>query len=92
MRIIASTSLRGVSTRRGVMCAHQEGAYTNEPWHCEKRGPVSCVCGPRRCRALANSERATREGLILPLFPQMTDVDQDEVIDALAAAIELCAV
>jgi perosamine synthetase len=82
---------RGVSTRRGVMCAHQESAYATEPWHCEKRGPVSCVCGPGRCRALANSERATREGLILPLFPQMTDVDQDEVIDALSAAISLCA-
>jgi dTDP-4-amino-4,6-dideoxygalactose transaminase len=39
-----------------------------------------------------NSERATREGLILPLFPQMTDVDQDDVIDALSAAIGLCAI
>ncbi len=81
---------RGVSTRRGVMCAHQENAYAKEPWHCGERGPVSCVCGPRRCRALANSERATREGLILPLFPQMTDIDQDEVVDALAAAIGMC--
>jgi perosamine synthetase len=83
---------RGVSTRRGVMCAHQESAYASEPWHCEKRGLVPHVCGPRQCRTLANSERATREGLILPLFPQMTDVDQDEVIDALSAAIRLCAV
>jgi dTDP-4-amino-4,6-dideoxygalactose transaminase len=81
---------RGVSTRRGVMCAHQEGAYAKEPWHCGERGPVSCVCGPQRCRALANSERATRQGLILPLFPQMSDVDQDEVVDALAAAIGMC--
>jgi dTDP-4-amino-4,6-dideoxygalactose transaminase len=83
---------RGVSTRRGVMCAHQESAYASEPWHCEKRGLVAHVCGPRQCRTLLNSERATREGLILPLFPQMTDVDQDEVIDALSAAISLCAV
>ena len=74
------------------MCAHQEGAYATEPWHCEKRGVVSHICGPRQCHALARSERATREGLILPLFPQMTDVDQDEVIDALAAAISLCTV
>ncbi|NUR56097.1 MAG: DegT/DnrJ/EryC1/StrS family aminotransferase [Acidobacteria bacterium] len=83
---------RGISTRRGVMCAHQEAAYASEPWHCGDRGPVSCVCGPRRCRALAHSEQATREGLILPLFTQMTDVDQDEVVDALAAALSLCAV
>jgi perosamine synthetase len=92
-RAVMQTMLdRGVATRRGVMCAHQESAYATEPWHCEKRGPMSCVCGPRRCRALVNSERATRHGLILPLFPQMTDVDQDEVVDALAAAVALCAV
>jgi perosamine synthetase len=92
-RAVMQTMLdRGVATRRGVMCAHQEPAYAIEPWHCEKRGPMSCVCGPQRCRALVNSERATRHGLILPLFPQMTDVDQDEVVDALAAAVALCAV
>jgi perosamine synthetase len=83
---------RGVSTRRGVMCAHLESAYASEPWHCEKRGLVSHICGPRRCHTLAHSERATREGLILPLFPQMTEVDQDDVIEALSAAISLCAI
>ncbi len=92
-RAVMQTMLdRGISTRRGVMCAHQESAYASEPWHCGERGAVSCVCGPRRCRALARSEQATREGLILPLFTQMTDVDQDEVVDALAAALALCAV
>jgi dTDP-4-amino-4,6-dideoxygalactose transaminase len=69
---------QGISTRRGVMCAHRERAYAIERWRCA--GGTS---------PLAQSERATDEGLILPLYAQMTEAEQDEVIDALVAALPL---
>jgi dTDP-4-amino-4,6-dideoxygalactose transaminase len=63
----------GVATRRGVMCAHREAAYAAEPW---RIGPLG----------LAASEAAQDRTLILPLFHEMTEDDQDAVVDALRAA------
>jgi dTDP-4-amino-4,6-dideoxygalactose transaminase len=63
----------GVATRRGVMCAHREAAYAAEPW---RSGP----------RGLAVSEAAQDRALILPLFHEMTEGDQDTVVAALRAA------
>jgi dTDP-4-amino-4,6-dideoxygalactose transaminase len=63
----------GVSTRRGVMCAHREAAYAAEPW---RAGP----------HGLAASEAAQDRALILPLFHEMTEADQDAVVDALQSA------
>ena len=71
----------GISTRRGVMCSHRERAYAIEPWRC------AAGCSDSSCSHLLESERATDEGLILPLYVQMTDADQDAVIDALCAAL-----
>jgi dTDP-4-amino-4,6-dideoxygalactose transaminase len=62
----------GVATRRGVMCAHREDAYPAGTW----RAP-----GP-----LAESERIQDHGLALPLYPQMTDAEQDTVMATLRAA------
>jgi perosamine synthetase len=62
---------RGVSTRRGIMCAHREAAYAATP--------------PRQ--SLANSEAAQDHCIILPLYPQMTDEEQDTVITELRSAI-----
>ncbi|MBV8701947.1 DegT/DnrJ/EryC1/StrS family aminotransferase [Bradyrhizobium sp.] len=59
-----------VSTRRGIMCAHREKAYS----------------GMRHLHSLARSEEAQNRTVILPLYPQMTDTDQDRVVDALARA------
>jgi len=61
----------GVATRRGVMCAHLEAAYADR-------------CAP--C-ALPQSIRARDECLLLPLFPTMTEDDQEQVVSALRAAI-----
>jgi perosamine synthetase len=61
---------RGVGCRRGVMCAHLQPAYAAEPW--------------RRSGPLRESERATRETIILPLYPGMTDEEQQYVREALA--------
>jgi perosamine synthetase len=74
----------GVATRRGVMCAHREIAYGSGTWSC---GMASeCNCPPRTCTRLAVSEQAQDHALILPLFHQMTDAEQDKVVAVLRAA------
>jgi dTDP-4-amino-4,6-dideoxygalactose transaminase len=74
---------RGVATRRGVMCAHREPAYQVEPWSCGS-GPDACACEGGSCRRLAESEAAQDRCIILPLFHDMTDAEQEAVADALA--------
>jgi dTDP-4-amino-4,6-dideoxygalactose transaminase len=58
---------RKISTRRGIMNAHQERPYA--------------VAGPYHLPA---SESARDQVLLLPLFPSMTDDDQQYVIEQLA--------
>jgi perosamine synthetase len=62
----------GISTRRGVMNAHRERAYMDAP---------NRVAG-----ALTRSEHAQDTALILPLYHQMTEADQDRVVAALREA------
>jgi perosamine synthetase len=76
----------GVSSRRGVMCSHREPAYARESWSCGE-GPGPCGCPVGQCRRLVESERAQDETILLPLFPQMTEEDQDRVVQCLARAI-----
>ena len=73
----------GVATRRGIMCAHREPAYANPAsWRCAE---VQCM--PRRhCPNLTESEKAQDHGIILPLFSQMTEQQQERVAAALRAA------
>ena len=59
----------GIATRRGVMAIHQEPAYA---------GPCASRPAPHRGRRRATS-------LMLPLFPGLSDEQQDYVIDRLAA-------
>jgi len=63
---------RGVATRRGVMCAHREGAYAD---------------GSRSWQ-LAESERAQDHSIILPLYHEMSPDDQDYVVQLLKKACE----
>ncbi len=58
---------RGISTRRGIMTIHREPAYADMCAHVE----------------LPITERASDETLLIPLYPQMTDDEQDAVIRAL---------
>jgi len=60
----------GISTRRGIQCAHREPAYRD--------------LTPRF--ALPASEHAQDRTIQLPLYHEMTDEDQDRVIGALASA------
>lgn len=74
---------RGVSTRRGIMCAHREPAYRQQPWTCAG-GCADHSCGT--CDRLRESERAQDHSVILPLFHQMTEEDQVAVASALHEA------
>jgi perosamine synthetase len=53
----------GVASRRGIMCAHREAPYQRTD----------------RPYQLPESERAQDRTIVLPLYPQMTDDDQDYV-------------
>lgn len=64
----------GIATRRGVMAIHEEAAYAGEP-------------EPIRRIALPHTEAATRETLMLPLFPGLSEEQQDHVIERLAAGV-----
>jgi len=74
----------GIATRRGIMCAHLEAAYADpKSWRCAQ---VACKPGGN-CPSLSESERAQREGVILPLFPEMTSEQQERVALALRNAV-----
>ena len=62
---------QGVATRRGIMCAHREGAYADAP----------------HPRPLLESETAQDHSIILPLYHQMTETEQDQVAMALRQAL-----
>ena len=63
----------GVATRRGIMCAHREEA-------------CSSFAGGQK---LKQSEMAQDRTIVLPLYPQMTDSDQDRVVESLRKACRL---
>jgi perosamine synthetase len=58
-----------ISTRRAIMAIHREAPYRSERW--EGRLPQTSL--------------AADTGLILPLFHQMTDSEQDYIIESLQA-------
>lgn len=62
----------GISTRRGIMCAHREDTYVNIA----------------QGAALPHSEAAQDHCIILPLYPQMTETEQDKVVSALIRACQ----
>ncbi len=63
----------GIATRRGVMNAHREPAYPAGTW--------------RAAGSLSQSEEAQETTVILPLFHQLTEEDQDRVVDTIARVI-----
>ena len=62
----------GISTRRGAMNAHREAAYPAGTW--------------RAAGSLQESEAAQDAAIVLPLFHQLTEADQDRVVEELARA------
>ena len=62
---------QGVSTRRGIMCAHREKPYL----------------GKAAYWPLKESEKAQDQGVLLPIFHEMTSVDITTIKDALKTSI-----
>jgi perosamine synthetase len=57
---------RGIATRRGIMCSHREPAYQKtEPW--------------RAGGKLTHSEQAQEHCVLLPLFHQLTEEQQETI-------------
>jgi perosamine synthetase len=63
---------RGISTRRGIMATHRELPYQNQRWD----------------RTLPQTNAVTEECIILPLFHEMTEADQDFVVASIGEAEE----
>jgi dTDP-4-amino-4,6-dideoxygalactose transaminase len=76
----------GVATRRGIMCAHREPAYPPGTWTCAP-STSACPCGTSSCTRLPQSEAAQDHCILLPLFQQMTDDEQQIVAATLKAAV-----
>jgi perosamine synthetase len=68
----------GIATRRGVMAIHEEASYAGESM-------------PGSSAALPHTEAATRETLMLPLFPDLSETELDYVVERLAAHVLACA-
>lgn len=58
---------RGISTRRGIMAIHRERPYLDAAWD----------------ERLPETNRVTDQAIILPLFDQLTDDDQDYVLESI---------
>jgi dTDP-4-amino-4,6-dideoxygalactose transaminase len=77
----------GIATRRGIMCAHRESAYQTEAWSCGVE-PKACECEVGKCDRLSESEQAQDHTVLLPLFHQMTEQEQDYVVEVLKVACQ----
>ncbi|HEY5287821.1 MAG TPA: DegT/DnrJ/EryC1/StrS family aminotransferase [Solirubrobacteraceae bacterium] len=63
----------GIATRRGVMAIHEEASYSGQ--------------APQGAVELTHTEAATRETLMLPLFPDLSEEQQDYVLERLEACM-----
>jgi dTDP-4-amino-4,6-dideoxygalactose transaminase len=70
-RVIEQLQLRGVASRRGLMASHLE----------------ACHRGARRAGGLPETERSAEQTLLLPIFHELSEADQDHVIASLRAAL-----
>ncbi|MGY9013519.1 MAG: DegT/DnrJ/EryC1/StrS family aminotransferase, partial [Rhodobacterales bacterium] len=75
-----------IATRRGVMCCHRENAYMADAWLCEPQH-ANCDCAPHTCKRLKHSENAQDQTIVLPLFAQMSESQQNRVVAALRAVL-----
>ena len=65
---------RGIATRRGIMCSHREPAHQErEPW--------------RAASSLAVGESVQDQSILLPLFHQLSEAEQDSIVEALRNAV-----
>ena len=76
---------QGIAAKRGVMCTHRTPAYATVPYRIAERS-AACACAPGTCSGLCESECAEDRCLMLPLFPGLSDDDQDRVAAAVSGA------
>ena len=76
----------GVSTRRGIMCAHREPAYKYEKWSCGIE--ENCDCREGSCDRLIESEQAQEHAVLLPLFHQITESEQNYIVKLLLGFLQ----
>lgn len=70
-RVMEQMHAAGIGVHRGVICCHKEPAYPPGTW--------------RPAAGLAESERATNDCVMLPLFPGLTEPEQNRVVTVLRA-------
>jgi len=73
---------QNIATRRGVMCAHREPAFSKNPWYCIDRSQER-EGQPNSCRHLQESEIAQDNCILLPLYHELTNEEQDRVVETL---------
>jgi perosamine synthetase len=72
--LIQALQGRGVATRRGLMAIHREACYRED--------------GPGRAGGpLPHTEAAADQTLVIPLYPELSDEEQDYVVAQLAEAL-----
>ena len=69
--LLARLAAADISARRGIMASHRQPAYRDRD---------------TGDQPLPNTERLTDRTLILPVFHQLTDAEQDRVVEALQRA------
>ncbi len=80
-----------IACRHGILCAHRLPVYEQEPWSCGA-APKTCDCPPQTCSRLAKSDALESSAVILPLYPQMSETDQDRIVVALSKACAVCTI
>jgi dTDP-4-amino-4,6-dideoxygalactose transaminase len=70
-RLLDALHARGVASRRGLMAVHLEAPYR----------------GAKRAGSLHHTEAAASQTFLLPLYPDLSDAQQDRVIEELRAAL-----
>ena len=77
----------GISTRRAAMNIHREASYPPGAWYCGV-SVAACECGgPGGCACLRRGEEAQDTAIVLPLYHQLTEDDQDRVITTLETTV-----
>jgi perosamine synthetase len=77
----------GIGTRRGIMCAHREPAYSQEAWSCGVEQD-NCDCAGSSCDRLIESEKAQDTAILIPLFHHMSEQEQDTVVNELKTVFQ----
>ena len=72
-RLLDAMQQRGVATRRGLMASHLEPCYR----------------GARTVGSLRRTEQAAAQTVVLPIYNEMTDDEQDYVVQQLAEVVRV---